>query len=242
MKSKLRIVTLGDSYTFGQCVGDREIYSSYLEKILPYTEVLNFGVKAYGFDQMLLRLPSALTFQPDIVIVGFYNDDVERVKYNFIDYQKPKFILVDGQLELINASLTHPEKYAKQFHFLTADVFSIFWDKYFKNRIKEAEMTTNVTISILSAMKKAVNQAGASLFLLYLPTYGEVSSNIPSSHRAYNKFCLNNEEFCLDPTEAMFKYIQARSDPESYFSCHYAKEIHEVIANYVKDNMILEKY
>lgn len=232
---------MGDSYTFGQCVGDRETYSYYLEAILPYTEVLNFGVKAYGFDQMLLRLPSALAFQPDIVIVGFYNDDVERVKYSFIDYQKPKFALVDGQLELINASLTHPEKYAKQFHLLTADVFSIFWDKYFKNRIKEAEMTTNITISILSAMKKAVNQANALLYLIYLPTYGEVSANSPDPHRAYQKFCNNNDKYCLNPTNALFKFIQGRSNPKSYFSCHYAKEIHEVIANYVKDNILLER-
>ena len=95
-----------------------------MESILPDTEVLNFGVKAYGFDQMLLRLPAALAFQPNIVIVGFYNDDVERVKYSFIDYQKPKFRLIDNQLKLINTPLTHPEKYAKQFHILIIENLS----------------------------------------------------------------------------------------------------------------------
>ena len=100
-------------------------------------------------------------------------------------------------------------------------------------------MTTNITISILSELKKAVNLAGASLYLLYLPTYREVSLNIPNSHEAYKKYCLNNDEFCLDPTEAIFKYIQSRSDPESYFRCHYAKEIHEVIANSLKDKLLL---
>ena len=51
-----RIVTLGDSYTFGDEVSDDETYSHYLERCLPDTEVMNFGLSGYGHDQMLLYL------------------------------------------------------------------------------------------------------------------------------------------------------------------------------------------
>jgi hypothetical protein len=65
-----RIVTLGDSYTFGDEVSDDETYSYYLERLLPQTEVLNLGVHGYGQDQMLLYMQhDGIKYQPDVVIL-----------------------------------------------------------------------------------------------------------------------------------------------------------------------------
>ena len=50
---KKRIVVVGDSFTYGECVGDNETYSAYLEQLLSGTEVLNFGVHGYGLDPIL---------------------------------------------------------------------------------------------------------------------------------------------------------------------------------------------
>ena len=47
---------LGDSFTFGEDVGDDETYSHHLEQLLPGTEVINLGVHGYGHDQMLIYL------------------------------------------------------------------------------------------------------------------------------------------------------------------------------------------
>ena len=42
-KNKVRILFLGDSYTFGDNVSDNETYPFYLQQMLPNTEVINMG-------------------------------------------------------------------------------------------------------------------------------------------------------------------------------------------------------
>ena len=39
----MRILFLGDSYTFGDNVSDNETYPFYLQQMLPNTEVINMG-------------------------------------------------------------------------------------------------------------------------------------------------------------------------------------------------------
>jgi hypothetical protein len=67
----LRILTVGDSFTFGEQVRDDQTWSYYLQNLLPGSEVLNFGVHGYGHDQMLLYLrEEGIKYHPDIVILG----------------------------------------------------------------------------------------------------------------------------------------------------------------------------
>jgi hypothetical protein len=71
-KEKLRILILGDSFTFGDEVSDDETYASYLQEMLPHVEVINMGVHGYGHDQMLLLFKEeGVKYDPDIVILGF---------------------------------------------------------------------------------------------------------------------------------------------------------------------------
>ena len=71
----LRILTFGDSFTFGDEVSDDETWTYFLEKLLPGSEVINFGVHGYGHDQMLLYLrEEGIKYRPDIVILGFALD------------------------------------------------------------------------------------------------------------------------------------------------------------------------
>jgi hypothetical protein len=67
------------SFTFGQEVGDDETWSCFLQNLLPGSEVINFGVQAYGHDQMLLYLQEeGIKYHPDIVILGFVSMDMRR--------------------------------------------------------------------------------------------------------------------------------------------------------------------
>lgn len=71
-KNKVRILILGDSFTFGDEVSDDETYSAYLQAMLPDTEIINMGMHGYGHDQMLILLKEeGIKYQPDIVILGF---------------------------------------------------------------------------------------------------------------------------------------------------------------------------
>src|SRR5215216_100833 len=107
---KYRILTLGDSYTFGDEVSDDETFSSVLAKLLPDTEVLNLGVHGYGHDQMLLYFKrEGVKYHPDIVILGYVWFDQERNQLAFNDFAKPKFEITADGLRLRHVPVPTPE-------------------------------------------------------------------------------------------------------------------------------------
>jgi hypothetical protein len=74
---RARVLVLGDSFAYGVGVGDRETFSAQLEALAPELEVINTGVNGYGTGQELLLLrDEGLAFQPDVVIVSFFWNDV----------------------------------------------------------------------------------------------------------------------------------------------------------------------
>ncbi|KKS98385.1 MAG: hypothetical protein UV73_C0002G0099 [Candidatus Gottesmanbacteria bacterium GW2011_GWA2_43_14] len=233
-RKKNRIIAIGDSYTFGECADDEETYSYYLEKISEDTEVFNMGVHGYGLDQEYLKLKRALKYQPDMVIVGFYSDDVERVKYGFIDYQKPKFAFVGGKLTQVNQPLTDPKKYAGQFHLILSDILSMIYDKYYVNQEKVRSETNKIAMALLNEMQTAVVESGATMMLVNIPSYKELTSAGEANNPVYLSYCRKNSNLCLDPSEAINRYLQSQANPSTFFHCHYAKEIHQIIAGEIK--------
>ncbi len=118
-----RIMALGDSFTFGSEVRDADAWPALLATTLPQVEVLNSGVPGYGNDQAFLlsqRLVSK--FHPQIVLLGFQpenanrNVNVFRAFYSndhYLPFTKPRFLLKDGVLELIQNPLQTTEEYRK---------------------------------------------------------------------------------------------------------------------------------
>src|ERR1051325_4431947 len=97
----IRILILGDSFTFGDDVSDEDTYSSYLQRMLPEVEVINMGVHGYGHDQMLILLKEeGIKYEPDIIILGFLPLDMPRNLLTFSDFAKPRFVLKSGRLKL----------------------------------------------------------------------------------------------------------------------------------------------
>lgn len=74
---RVRILVLGDSFTYGVGVENHETFSARLEQLDPRLEVINTGVNGYGTAQELLLLrDEGLAFQPDLVLVAFFWNDV----------------------------------------------------------------------------------------------------------------------------------------------------------------------
>lgn len=80
--SGLRIVCLGDSWTFGANANQQQAYPQLLKALLrkefpeDHVEVINLGVVGYSSYQGLELLKrSALKLNPDIVIIGFAMND-----------------------------------------------------------------------------------------------------------------------------------------------------------------------
>ncbi len=89
----IRIVSLGDSRTFGWGLDEPETYSALLGKMLSEKtgkkiEVINAGVNAWSYPQMLVYLrDTALKYKPDAVIIGDAN-----LWTQFSEKNSPEFV------------------------------------------------------------------------------------------------------------------------------------------------------
>ena len=80
---RFRIVVVGDSLTLGWGVADDETYAARLERLLRARfpgrdlDVVNLGVGGYDTRQEVTLLArKAARLDPDLVLVGFYSNDV----------------------------------------------------------------------------------------------------------------------------------------------------------------------
>ena len=191
----MRVVVLGDSFTFGEEVGDDETYSHHLQTLLPNTQVLNLGIHGYGHDQMLLYLKEeGLKYHPDIVILGFMPDDMERNVLSFRDYAKPHFALREGRLELTTGPVPRPEETlaAEKWRSKFGDLLTMARSRYDWRSGKTSAMTKDLTAAILDEMKAAIETAGARPAFAYLPVYGEIprtDEGMTSRERAFFAYC-----------------------------------------------------
>lgn len=99
--------TFGDSFTFGDEVGDADTWEAALAQRLA-ADVYNFGGSAYGTDQAYLR------FQRDypktntpLVTLGLITQDIDRIVgvYRKFSYLKTQYALTKPRFELRNGSL-----------------------------------------------------------------------------------------------------------------------------------------
>lgn len=86
----LRIATFGPSFTHGDEAADDETWQVHMEQARPELEVMNWGVGGYGTDQAFLRYRlQGIAYQPDIVIIGFEEDNVRRNVNRFRPFFRP---------------------------------------------------------------------------------------------------------------------------------------------------------
>lgn len=149
----LRIAVFGDSFTAGEEVKDEETWSRHLERGLTQaglrSEVLNFGVGAYGMGQAFLRWQRlGASYQPDIVIFGLQPENLKRNVNVFrqmlyaagMPFSKPRYALIDQELTLLNAPALPPEQLmavfedfanhplaAWEFHYQSRQVVAQWW-------------------------------------------------------------------------------------------------------------------
>ena len=106
-----RIVTIGDSFTYGTDVEANDSFPASLQKRLCNTEVLNMGVPGYGIDQAVLKyLAHGSAYAPDVVILGIFVDDYERASVPFHAFSKPWLQPTgDGSYRLANQPVPEPQ-------------------------------------------------------------------------------------------------------------------------------------
>jgi hypothetical protein len=115
-----RVATVGDSFTFGLEVPFEASWPNRLEQLLgPQTQILNFGVDAYGVDQAYLRYSRDVRpWHPDLVVLGFIQHDLHRslVVYHFVSFRegfpfaKPRLVVAERTVRPMNVPLPSPEE------------------------------------------------------------------------------------------------------------------------------------
>ena len=99
-----RTLAYGDSFTFGEGVGDADTWPHRLGKRMGQ-RVENFGVAGYGPDQALLRLRQHLEMgaRPEVVVFGVLSENIARVvnawRYLYTGGEVANFkprLLIDG--------------------------------------------------------------------------------------------------------------------------------------------------
>lgn len=240
----VRILVLGDSFTFGEEVSDDETYSYQLGAMLPGVEVLNLGVHGYGHDQMLIYLQEeGVKYQPDVVILGFIADDMERNLLGFRDYAKPRFVLEAGRPLLRNVPVPSPEEMlrAEPYRLKFRDLLTMLRERYRVRSGARQQQMRALTLAILDQMKAAIEAVGAKPAFAYLPTYGELTRTDPGMterERFFFSYCRGRGIQSMYLRPFFRKRMQEGADLKVYG--HWGAIEHRTVAEGIKA-YLLEK-
>ena len=238
----LRIVVLGDSFTFGDGVSDDETYCANLQTILPHVEIINMGVHGYGHDQMLILFrEEGVKYRPDIVLLGFAAADMPRNRLLFRDYAKPAFMIDGERLRLVGSPVPRPEQmlrwnWARP---RTLDVVSTLAYLVRQNTGLEEARTTRVTARVLDELVDEIHDAGAKPVFVYLPIGREDASSGPpaAGERFFSDWCARSGRVtCLSARPSLV--AEAARNPDIVTRGHWKPAGHRVVAAAIAEGLI----
>ena len=237
-----RLVLLGDSFTFGEGVSDAETYARQLSDLLPRLEVLNLAVHGYGNDQMLLALKEdGLRYHPDLVVLGFVHEDVERNVLSFRDFAKPRFLLSRGGLVLTNTPVPTPREVleAEAWRSRLADLFTLIAHAGRRKTGLVRREAEEITRAILEETAGSARNAGAIPIFLYLPVHTEIldREERPTSGEAFlRSACDSSEVRCLSLRPYLARHLVSGTFPVE--APHWAPHVHRAAAEAIRDYLV----
>jgi hypothetical protein len=179
---RFQVIVVGDSFTYGDEVGDWHTWPQLLQQMDHRLNVMNMAVTGYGIDQMYLTLSEALAeFSPQLVIAGFIGDDLNRSLLAFRDYKKPRFLLdAEGGLELTNTPIGTP-----------VEVYRELQGKVRRSRFEIINLLRSIgsggtgvgeetpswfllNETLFTEMERITRERGGEFLMLYLPSGPEM--------------------------------------------------------------------
>jgi hypothetical protein len=226
-----RIEVFGDSFAFGSEVDDDSTYSAVLERTLPASEVLDFGVPGYGLDQMLQRFRAeGPAYHPDVVVIGMVSSLLARNEMSFSNWYKPYFVLDGGgQLQLRGVPVPGLDEATRDF-----DRGSRILDvlRMITTRSPPPPSPDPRGDPLPSALLKAfvadIRAAGARPIIAVYPTFQEYARGSLCSGISRDA-CVGTGAECVD-TSAAFAEAQARGVPLTA-KFHFSPAGHRIVAD-----------
>lgn len=176
-----RILFVGDSYTHGSHVKNNEVYTYYLQQIMPEWEILNMAVGSTATDQHLITFEQhGKQYNPQIVVLGFFVWDFYRNFTSFRGYAKPYFVVENGQVVLKKDHIIPPEELFKKYktgeralptwyesHLLNKMRYN--WERYKQRSLHKNNDGFTILAYMMERFKKQVESTGATPFWLIIP-------------------------------------------------------------------------
>lgn len=241
-----RILTIGDSFTFGEEVGDGETFSRYLERIIPDVEVINAGVHGYGHDQILLYLrEEGMKYEPDIVILGFLYYDMERNIQSFRDFAKPWFEEKNGGLVLKGTPVPSPQEILDQewLRLKAFDLWTMTTQRIAWNNGMNKKRMYRISTLLLDEIARTVEAGGAKPVFVYFPNESDFVHffDKPSDREAFLlDYCRQRTDLICGSVRPIFLKHLKQGYIVDYFG-HWDKEGHLMAAYAIRDLLYKNK-
>ena len=203
-----RLVVLGDSFTFGEQARDQDVWPVQLERQLDGTEVLNLAVRGYGTDQQLRVLEEeGVLYRPDVVVLGFFVEDVLRNGQSFRDYAKPMFVLSDRGLVLTNSPVPPPSQILAEQDDTMPKSYLVDFVRGRLGRFAGGELADlhlgddlfRLTRAILQRMRDVTAEHGGKLLVVVIPS----RRRVPGIEAALEAWAPEVGYAIVDVTEAL---------------------------------------
>jgi len=224
-----RIVAIGDSFTFGENVGDDETWPAQLEALLGDAEVLNLGVFAYSHDQAALALrDDGLPYAPGIVLLGYVDDDLNRNLCPFFCFAKPVPDL-DGPEPFAGIPVESPSEIRRGFWYRSfiVETFRMAWQTA-HYALPSYERQTEAGAFLLRMMRELTEEAGARFIVVRMVGREELEPYPREFIMTHVE--AEGVEF-VDPRPG-FKAVLDRQGPEAYEALFLPDNSHPSAAGY----------
>jgi len=236
-----RVVAIGDSFTFGQCVDDDETFPHAIEESLANTEALNLGVVGYGQGQALLRLRrDGIPYRPDAVVFGFHATDMKRNLLGFRSYGKPRLRLEGGRLEVENVPVPSPETYVRWWR-------SRAWNfvRIYRASREDPEAlrlrTRELSLAIVRQMAVESRARGAVFTVVHLPRKMALRSEGRFGWPFMDLVCAEAERAggsCVSTVPRLREIVRETGELDQHFACHYSPEIYRAVGELIAEELV----
>ena len=229
-----RILAIGDSFTYGNRVGDDATYAARLGALLD-ADVINAGVNGYGVDQALLMWEAeGRRLGPDTVILGYFTDDFHRNAFTVGALTKPRFVLSEDGTRLVY----EPPQQAEVLTAWRSRIFGLLhlnWRRIADHlgfppasMLRERQ---DLSERLLARLQASVSAAGARLVVLIIPhcAYPRGGHYGPWIAARIAETCASLGLTYVDFTDM--------TDRSLYHKCHWNEEGHRRAAQRIAETL-----
>lgn len=202
----IRVSAFGDSFTHGDEVRTENTWEESLMRIDPRLEVLNFGVAGYGLDQAFLRYQrDGVRFRSHIVLIGFLSENIFRSVNVFRPFYthygpslaKPRFIVVDEELLLIENPLPDPSDYVRLLNDEANELTKLGQNDFFFNKgYHQNSFDLLPSVRILKVLANSMSEQVSTDSIIKQGEYNPESEAFKVTLRLFDEFyrlCLEND-------------------------------------------------